>query len=134
MKIKYFFVLIIIMLITSSCSFSIYTNSKYGNLAIDNWFNDKELGTFRKKTENIDEIVSKECTYIESHNNKYVFKCKITYKEKGETVIPLSKNISKDVYAVFIKNFNNTYSCKVYNSMYTTKNYKVWKKDKDLNY
>lgn len=134
MRIKYFFILLLITLLTCSCSNPLYMNQKYGEMAIDNWFSDKELGNFRKKAENIDEIVSRKCNYVESKENKYVFKCKLTYKEKGKTVIPLSKNTSKNIYVVFIKNFGKTYSCKVYNSIYTKAKYKVWEKDSNLNY
>lgn len=134
MKIKCFFIFLIVMIICSGCSFSPYVNSRYGEMAVSSWFNDKTLGHYRKQTEQIDEIVSNTCEYVESHNNKYVFKCKITYKEKGETVIPLSKNSTKEVYAVFIKKIGKAYYSKVYNSMYTNKDYKVWMKDKDLNY
>lgn len=134
MKIKYFLLFITIILLTTGCALSPYANKKYGELVVDKWFSDKELGDFRKQTENIDELISQTCKFIEGKNNKYVFKCKITYKEKGETVIPLSKNTTKEIYVVFIKEEKNTYDYRVYNSMYTKEKYKVWEKDKDLNY
>ena len=79
----------------------------------------------------MDEMVSRKCTYLENNKNKYVFSCEIVYKEKGETVIPLSKNTTINVYAVFIKEKNNKYTYKVYNSK-SSKD--VWKNDEYLNY
>ena len=131
MKIKYFLVLLITTFLLSGCSFDPYQDSKYGELAIDAWFESEYLGETRKNIENIDEIISKECTFIEGKGNKYVFSCEIVYKEKGETVIPLSKNSTIDVYAVFIKEKGNTYDYKVYNS--SSKD-KVWEEDEYLNY
>ena len=103
-------------------------------MALNSWFNDKTLGKLRKQAEDIDEFISKECEYLENSGNKYVFKCKITFKEKGETVIPLSKNSVKYLYVVFIKEKGNKYSSQVYNSKYTKSKEKVWKQDKNLNY
>lgn len=131
MKIKYFFILLITIFLLSGCSFDPYQNPKYGEMAIDAWFKDKNLGKIRKSIENIDEVISKECTFIESKKNKYIFSCKIVYKEEGETVIPLSKNTSTNVYVVFIKEKGKKYNYKVYNS--SSKN-KVWEEDEYLNY
>lgn len=89
------------------------------------------MGEVRRDAENINEIVSKECTFVESKDNKYVFDCKITYKEKGETVIPLSKNSVINVYAVFIKEDGDLYNYKVYNSQYRDE---AWKTDEYLEY
>lgn len=121
------------MIFLTGCQLSPYKNSKYGEMAVDSWFNSEVLGEVRKSAENINEIVSRECTFVTSKFNKYVFKCKITYKEKGETVIPLSKNSVTDVYALFIKESGNKYSSKVYNSKYT-KEEKIWEKDEYLDY
>ena len=136
MKIKIFLFLIVIIFMISGCSIGInpYKNPKYGELAVTTWFNDKNLGQIRKQTENINEIVNTECTFVDKKSNKYVFKCEITYKEKGETVIPLSKNSTINVYAVFIKEKKNTYDSKVYNSKYTNQDKKVWENDKYLDY
>lgn len=130
MKIK-FFLIVFVLLFISGCSFDVYSNTKYGEMAIDAWFNDETLGEVRRNAENINEIVSKECTFVESKDNKYVFDCKITYKEKGETVIPLSKNSVINVYAVFIKEDGDLYNYKVYNSQYRDE---VWKTDEYLEY
>lgn len=130
MKIK-FFLVIFIVLLTCGCSLDPYIKPKYGEMAIDSWFNSEYLGETRKNIENISEIVSKECTFVESKANKYVFHCKITYKEKGETVIPLSKNSVMYVYAVFIKESSDKYDYKVYNSSYKDE---VWKDDVYLDY
>ena len=132
MKIKFFLLFFIIVLL-SGCSFDPYTDPKFGNLAIDSWFNDETLGDVRKNTENINEIVGTTCEYLENSKNKYVFMCKITYKEKGETVIPLSKNSEITVYAVFIKESGKKYDFKVYNSKYT-KDDRIWIYDEYLNY
>lgn len=136
MKMKFFLLIIVTTFLLSGCSFNLdpYTKSKYGEMAIESWFKDKKLGKLRKKAEDIDEIVSKECSYLESKNKKYVFKCTLTITEQGETVIPLSKHIKKDVYVVFIKEKGNKYSSKVYNSKYVEQKIKAWKEDKYLNY
>lgn len=130
MKIK-FFLIVFVLLFISGCSFDVYSNPKYGEMAIDAWFNDETLGEVRRDAENINEIVSKECTFVESKDNKYVFDCKITYKEKGETVIPLSKNSVINAYAVFIKEDGDLYNYKVYNSQYRDE---AWKTDEYLEY
>lgn len=119
MKKKVFFILIITIFFVSGCSLSPYKNSKYGEMVVDSWFNDKTLGEAHMKAENINEIVSRECSFVTNKLNKYAFKCKITYKEKGETVIPLSKNSVIEVYAIFIKEGGNKYDYRVYNSKYS---------------
>lgn len=131
MKIKLFLTILITTFLLSGCSFDPYQDPKYGSLAIDAWFSSKHLGETRKNIENIDEIISKDCKFLESKKNKYVFSCKIVYKEKGETVIPLSKNSTINVYAVFIKEKGKTYDYKVYNSSIKDK---VWEDDEYLDY
>lgn len=131
MKIRLYVMTIIILLVLSGCSFDPYQKPKYGEMAIDAWFSDENLGEVRKKAENIDELISKSCTFVDNKSNKYVFSCNIVYKEKGETVIPLSKNSTINVYAVFIKENGNNFNYKVYNS--SSKN-GVWKNDESLNY
>ena len=131
MKTKYIILMIVMLISLSGCMFSPYANPKFGGMAIDAWFSDKDLGQIRKNIELIDEIVDKSCTYVESRNNKYVFKCEITYKEKGETVIPLSKHSKKKVYVVFIKKSGNKYDSKVYNSSSPNN---VWRTDEYLEY
>lgn len=131
MKIKMCFLFIIIVFLLSGCMFDPYKKPKYGEMAINAWFSDKNLGEVRKKIENIDEFVSKKCTFLENKNNKYIFSCKIVYKEKGETVIPLSKNNTINVYVAFIKESGNKFNYKVYNS---SSKKDVWKTDAYLNY
>lgn len=131
MKIRLFLLTIVMTIILTGCYFDPYQNSKYGEMSIDAWFNDKTLGEKRKEIENIDELVSKNCTFVESKGNKYVFSCEIVYKEKGETVIPLSKNSTIKVYTVFIKEKGKKYDYKVYNSSYKNK---VWEEDEYLDY
>lgn len=130
MKNRIILFLLLLLLITG-CSIDPYQKSKYGEMSIDAWFSNKDLGDKRKDAENIDEIVSKKCTFLENKSNKYVFSCEIVYKEKGETVIPLSKNSKIKVYVVFIKKSGNKFDYKVYNS---SSQKDVWKKDKYLNY
>ena len=137
MKIKFFLLIIITTFFLCGCTINYldpYTKPKYGEMSIDSWFKDKKLGKLRKKAEDIDEIVSHKCTYLENRRNKYVFECTLTITEQGETVIPLSKHIKKKVYTVFIKEKGNKYSSKVYNSKYTKEKTKVWKEDKYLEY
>lgn len=131
MKIKLLVIMLVTTFFISGCAFDPYKKPKYGKMAIDAWFNEKTLGEKRKEIEKIDEIVSKDCKFLESNSNKYVFSCKIVYKEKGETVIPLSRNSTMNVYVVFIKENGNKYDYKVYNSS-SKKN--VWKTDEYLNY
>lgn len=131
MKVKVCFLTFLILLLLCGCAIDPYKKSKYGEMVIDAWFSEQNLGEVRKKAENMDEIVSKECNFLENKNNKYVFSCKIVYKEKGETVIPLSKNSTIDVYVVFIKENGNKFDYKVYNS---SSKKDVWKNDKSLNY
>lgn len=131
MRIRLFLLIFISIFITTGCFFDPYQQPKYGELAIDSWFNNKTLGKVRKQAENIDEIVSRNCTFLESNSNKYIFSCEIVYKEKGETVIPLSKNSKIKVYTVFIKEKGKKYDYKVYNSAYKDK---VWLEDEYLDY
>ena len=131
MKLKKIVIAILLVLMLSGCGLDPYKKPKYGKMAVDNWFSDSNLGEMRKKAEDIDEIVSKECTFLENKKNKYVFSCKIVYKEKGETVIPLSKNNTINIYVVFIKENGNKYSSKVYNS---SSEKGVWKNDDYLKY
>lgn len=131
MKKKLIVLFIITLFFITGCFFDPYKSSKYGELAVDAWFSSKTLGSVRKNTEHIDKIVSTDCNFIENSGNKYVFLCNIIYKEKGETVIPLSKNSSIKVYAVFIKEEGNSYDYKVYNSSYRNA---VFKEDEYLKY
>ena len=131
MKYRLILLLISLTLILSGCVVDPYRKAKFGEMAIDAWFSDETLGNKRKEIENIDEIVSKECNFVESKKNKYVFSCKVVYKEKGETVIPLSKNSTMKVYVVFIKESADRYNYKVYNSSSPDK---VWKIDEYLDY
>ena len=73
MKIKFFFISLITIILLTGCSLDPYRNPKYGEMAIDAWFKDETLGKTRKNIENIDEIVSKTCIFVESKRNKYVF-------------------------------------------------------------
>lgn len=131
MKIKFFLILTITIFLLSGCKFDPYQDPKYGEMAIDDWFQEETLGKIRKNIENIDEIVSKTCQFVESKSNKYVFDCELVYKEQGETVIPLSKNSKMNIYAVFIKEKGKTYDYKVYNSKSKGK---PWQEDEYLKY
>lgn len=131
MRMKRCILIFLIVFLFSGCALTPYKKGKYGEMAIDAWYNDRTLGEVRKKAENLDEIVSRECKFLESKRNKYVFKCEVIYKEKGETVIPLSKNSKMKLYVVFIKEKGNKYDYKVYNS--SSKN-GVWKLDEYLDY
>lgn len=133
MRVRLFFLFFTIILFITGCSLDPYCNGKYGVLSIDSWFSDKELGEVRMKNANISEIVSSSCEFYESKGNKYVFDCKVTYKEIGETVIPLSKNSSMNVIAVFIKESGDKYDCKVYSDIYKLKS-RAWENDEYLNY
>ncbi len=123
--------IIVFSFFITGCGFNPYKNSKYGKMAIDAWFSDKDLGDKRKEAQRIDEIVSRECSFLENKDNKYVFSCKLVYKERGETVIPLSKNSTMDIYVVFIKESGNKYDYKVYDS---SSKKGIWKTDKYLKY
>ena len=131
MKYQLIFLLLSLTFILSGCTFDPYQKSKFGEIVVDAWFSDDNLGDKRKEIENIDEIVSRQCQFVESKKNKYVFSCKIIYKEKGETVIPLSKNSTIKVYAIFMKESGNKYAYKVYNSSSVNK---VWNVDTYLDY
>ena len=136
MKIMFFLVLLFIAFLLSGCrisniNFDPYVKEKYGVMAIDSWYKDKNLGKLRKKAEGIDEIISKKCSYLENKKNKYIFSCTLTITKQGETIIPLSKHIKRKVYVVFIKENGNTYTSKVYNSKYKKT---PWLYDKYLDY
>lgn len=130
---KKIIIFIVLIFSLTGCTFSPYENSIYGEKVIDSWFNYEKdnLGKTRMNIENIHEIESKECTFLEKNNNIYIFKCNIKYKEIGETVIPLSKSKTLSLYAVFILNNDGTYNYKVYNSSYEEG---IWLEDKELNY
>ena len=130
MKTKYL-LLILLVFLSTGCIISPYKNSKYGDLALESWFNDKTLGEKRKEIENINQIISSDCKYLEHKSNKYVFKCKLEYTAKGETVIPLSKHSKVDLYVVFIKKSGNKFDSKVYNS---SSKEGIWEKDQYLDY
>jgi hypothetical protein len=128
---KIILTLIILSFFITGCGFDPYKNSKYGNMSIDAWFADKDLGDKRKEVERIDEIVSRECAFLENKDNKYVFSCKLVYKARGETVIPLSKNSTINLYVVFVKESGDKYDYKVYNS---SSKKGIWKTDEYLKY
>ncbi len=129
MKVKYLFVLVICFLLTG-CIFNPYHNPKFGEVAIDAWFGDDNLGDIRKKIENINEIIDRHCVYLEDNGSSYVYKCEVVYQPIGETVIPLSKNKTISLYAVYTP-FDKSFSYKVYNSSSCDG---VWKLDDDLKY
>ena len=106
------------------------------NLTNENMINQIEENVTENETEEplvekIDEIVSRDCSFLENKKNKYVFSCKLVYKERGETVIPLSKNSTMNIYVVFIKKSGNKYDYKVYDS---SSKKGIWKTDKYLKY
>ena len=133
MKRQVLLIFLIVFLLSGCTLIYPYENPKYGSMAIDAFFSDKTLGVKRKEIFDIDEIVSSECNFLERKSNKYVFSCKVTYKEKGETVIPLSKNSVMNVSVVFIKKLGKTYDYRVYSPDYKEKD-RVWEQDDSLNY
>ncbi len=126
-------IFLIIIFSLTGCTFDPYENSIYGEKVIDSWFNYQkdELGKTRMNIENIHEIESRKCNFLEKNKNIYIFTCDIKYKEIGETIIPLSKSKTLTLYAVFILNDNGTYNYKVYNSSYEKG---IWLEDNELNY
>ncbi len=133
---KKIMILLSFIILFTGCTFDPYENSSYGEKVIDSWFSyvtedGEEIGKTRMKIEDISEIEKKECNFKEKNNNKYIFNCNITYKEIGETIIPLQKSKTKKVYAVFILNNDGTYNYKVYNS---SSEEGIWLEDKELNY
>ena len=129
MKVKYLFVLFICFLLTG-CIFNPYHDSKFGEIVIDTWFNEDDLGDVRKKIENINEIIDRSCVYLEDNGSNYVYECELVYRPIGETVIPLSKNKTILLFAIYSP-FDNTFSYRVYNS---NSEYGIWKLDNDLKY
>ncbi len=131
MKIKILF-LICLSLTLTGCFLDPYTNEKYGEQVINSWFTYKDgsndLGAVRKRVEDISSIDEIECKFVEKYNNNYIFKCTLTYKELGETVIPFSQAKKLALYAVFTPNKDN-YTYKVYNS---SSEENIWLSDDEL--
>ena len=88
-----------------------------------------EVVPFNISLEKIKEIETTSCNYFTKYKSNYIYKCKLTYKEIGETLIPLGEVKTKDIYAVLIPYKNNTFTYKVYNS---SSEDKIWEKDSDL--
>lgn len=130
---KKIIILLIIIFSLTGCTLDPYENSIYGEKVIDSWFGYEkdDLGETRLKMENIHQIESRSCKYLEKNKNIYIFTCDIKYKEIGETIIPLSKSKTLSLYAVFILNNDGTYNYKVYNSSYEKG---IWLNDEELNY
>ena len=65
MKIEYVIFYIFICFFLTGCVLNPYHNPKFGEKCIDSWFNYEKdsLGETRKKIENIDEIVSRTCSF-----------------------------------------------------------------------
>ena len=122
----------ILCFLTTGCFLDPYTNPKYGKQAIEAWFSykdgDNDLGKTRRSVENIGTINDQECKFIEKYKSNYIFKCTVTYKEQGETIIPFSKAKTLDLYTVFIPN-KTEFTYKVYNSSSVNG---IWKTDEDL--
>lgn len=119
----------------TGCFFDFHTDSKYAESAINAWFSYKndmdDLGATRRRLENISEIKSTSCKYKEHSGNKYIYKCKIVYTPIGETVIPLSKAESKNVYVALTFGDGVKYKYRVYLS---SSEDKIWTKDENLRY
>lgn len=130
---KKIIILLIIIFSLTGCTLDPYENSIYGENVIDSWFGleTDDLGKTRMEIENIHQIESRSCKYLEKNKNIYIFTCDIKYKEIGETIIPLSKSKTLSLYAVFILNNDGTYNYKVYNSSYEKG---IWLNDEKLNY
>lgn len=130
---KKIIILLIIIFSLTGCTLDPYENSIYGENVIDSWFGleTDDLGKTRMEIENIHQIESRSCKYLEKNKNIYIFTCDIKYKEIGETIIPLSKSKTLSLYAVFILNNDGTYNYKVYNSSYEKG---IWLNDEELNY
>lgn len=109
-----------------------YKDGSYAEKIIISWFNyktdDVDLGKIRRKIESIAEIEDVSCDFVTKYKKNYIYKCNLTYKEIGETLIPLGEVKTKSVYAALIP-YKNKFTYKVYNS--TSEN-KIWEKDSDL--
>lgn len=136
MKINKLIILLSVFFLLTGCTSDYYENPQFGVQAVEAWFNykdeKKDLGETRRKLENISKIKDTKCEHLEKDEyNKYIFKCTITYIPLSETVIPLSKDKTLNVFVVFIPKKNNTFDYKVYNSKYKKG---IWETDPDLNY
>ena len=134
MKIK--IILLLIIFVLTGCSKDYYENPSFGVDAVNAWFsyknNEDDLGSTRKKLENIDTIENVECEFLEKDDYKrYIFGCEVSYIPIGNTIIPLSKDKKLNVYVVFMPNKDNTFDYKVYNSKYKKD---IWLNDPDINY
>lgn len=134
MRIKRILLFMVLIFCLNGCSLDPYSNPKFGEQVIDSWFSyvdgENDLGSVRKSVEDIDTIEDKVCEFIEKYKDNYIFKCTLTYKEKGETVIPFSKSKTLDLYALFNPNSEDeTFTYKVYNSS-SKKN--IWREDEEL--
>ena len=134
MKIK--IILLLIIFVLTGCSKDYYENPSFGVDAVNAWFsyknNEDDLGSTRKKLENIDTIENVECEFLEKDDYKrYIFGCEVSYIPTGNTIIPLSKDKKLNVYVVFMPNKDNTFDYKVYNSKYKKD---IWLNDPDINY
>lgn len=132
MKVKGILIIFSLCFLLTGCIVNPYHNPKFGEDAIDAWFSYSEdnLGETRKSLENIKEIISKSCVYLEDNGSIYIYKCEVVYQPIGETVIPLSRNKTISLYVAF-KPDGDSYTYRVYSS--SSKN-GVWKLDDDLNY
>ena len=122
MKNKYIFLglLIILSFMVTGCFMDPYKNEKFGVKAIESWFSYKngedDLGKTRRKIENISNIDKTTCKFIEKYKTNYIFKCELTYKAIGETVIPFASAKTIELYTVFTPKSSNEFTYKVYNS------------------
>lgn len=125
----------LIIFLLQGCKLDPYKNGKYAESAIDAWFLKDEsnpLGEARRKQEEINEIISKVCTYeTNDQYQNYIYSCKIEYKPIGETVIPLSKNKTITVYVALTFKEDRTYSYIVYHS--SSKD-EIWLYDEALSF
>ena len=120
MKNKKILVLVILFISFFLTGCDNYKDGNYGEQIVNSWFNysygDIDLGKTRRNLEKIKEIETTSCNYFTKYKSNYIYKCKLTYKEIGETLIPLGEVKTKDIYAVLIPYKNNTFTYKVYNS------------------
>ena len=120
----------------TGCFLDPYKNDENAVSAVDAWFNytngDDDLGATRRKAENINIIKNTTCKYVTNDDYlRYVYECKIFYTPIGETLIPLAKDETIDVYVVISYNDDRTFNYVVYHSGSEND---IWKNDDVLNY
>lgn len=133
---KKLLIIILTIFMCTGCMLDPYDNKDNAEKAINVWFSYKngndDLGSTRKKIENIHTIKDVDCNYVANDNYlRYVYECTITYIPIGETIIPLAQDDEKKVYVVISYNEDRTYNYVVYNSS-SPKG--IWEHDELLGY